>query len=390
MRILYINNYFSIFSRLDCGASNRSTMFIRALADLGQVDVISFLGEETSDIKNCTVIYSENLKPIESNGRLSKIFKLFQFNCINNLYLISRQKEEIIDSFINLTEYDYIAVRYLREASECNLFKYKDRLIIDVDDNPKAVALMQAKTAKTLRNRMYSYLFAHTIGCATKKALSEVFCCFHSNPSQPPTEKSVYLHNVSYLDASNADISNHTPLRILIVGLFHYGPNLQGVEHFLSNVFPIIQKSNPEITLHIVGKLPSKEIKERWTSIEGVTALGYVEDLGIEYKNARMVLVPLYYGTGTSVKMVEAMVMNRVCVSTPQGVRGNESVFTPDIDYLLADNDAQFVSQILNNINDTEKCNKIAHNGANKVLASLSKEKFVSIVTSSVTSRSKS
>ena len=97
-----------------------------------------------------------------------------------------------------------------------------------------------------------------------------------------------------------------------------------------------------------------------------------------------MVLVPLYYGTGTSVKMVEAMNMNRVCIATPQGVRGNEQIFTPNADFLLAENDAQFAKQILNNIQDIEKCNSIAHNGANKIRSTLSSDKFFSIVTSSI------
>ena len=248
MKILYINNSFRLFSGLDSGASNRSNMFVRALSKLGQVDVISFLGEEMSNIDNCAVVFVMNLPPNEQKGRLSKFKKLFQFTHLENIFPVSKQKEKIIDKFIQSKNYDYIAVRYVQEASEDGLFKYRNRLIIDVDDNPKSAVLMQAKTAKTLRNRIYSYLFAQTLSFASHRELSNVFCCFHSNPNQSPTKESVYLHNVSCLTYHNADITDSTPMRLLIVGLFHYGPNLQGVEHFLSCIFPIIRKSNPKIS----------------------------------------------------------------------------------------------------------------------------------------------
>ena len=46
MNFLFVNNIYPLFDRGDSGASNRSTMFITALATLGHVDVISFLDGE--------------------------------------------------------------------------------------------------------------------------------------------------------------------------------------------------------------------------------------------------------------------------------------------------------------------------------------------------------
>ena len=42
MKILFVSSDYPIFDGLDCGASNRSTLFIEALSNIAFVDVISF------------------------------------------------------------------------------------------------------------------------------------------------------------------------------------------------------------------------------------------------------------------------------------------------------------------------------------------------------------
>ena len=384
MRILYINNYFSIFSGTDSGASNRSTMFIKALSCMGHVDVISFRGDSFSNIENCDLIHTTSITSQHKEGRLDKFFKLLAFRSPEKIYPVNKEKEEIVDSHIKSGKYDYVACRYLREAIECGLLKYSERLIIDIDDNPRDVALMAAKTAKTLRNRIYNSLYADTLDRLVKYTLRNVKCCFHSNPLQSPVPQSVYLHNVTVSNVDLPLISEDTPLYIMMVGLFHYGPNIEGLEHFLNNVWPIVYKENPNITLNVIGRIGDEQLKQKWSNYEGVVLKGFVPDLADEYLNARLVIVPIYSGSGTSVKVVEAMQMNRACISTLAGVRGYDQYLTDGKDYILTNTDEEFAEKILNHINNILEINNIAKSARSKINLHFSRDKFQEIVINAI------
>ena len=79
MKILYINNFFSLFGESDCGASNRSTMFISALAEVAHVDIISFRGSLEIPISNCYAIYAKEITTKTKESRLDKLLKLLAF-----------------------------------------------------------------------------------------------------------------------------------------------------------------------------------------------------------------------------------------------------------------------------------------------------------------------
>ena len=384
MNILFINNYFPIFGASDSGASNRSNMFIAALAELGHVDIISFRGDAPSNMDNCEVVYNTEIASNPNAKRFDKFLKLFAFHAPDKVYSLNKEKVKVVDKFAGTQKYDYIACRYIREAVECGLLKYSSKLIIDVDDNPKDVALMAAKSARTLRNRIYNKLFAYTLDRMVKYVLKDVLCCFHSNPLQAPISKSVYLHNVAMINAELPLITKQTPLQVMMVGLFHYGPNIEGLEHFLTKVWPIVYQKNPHIILNVVGKIGDVSLKERWGKYEGVNLKGFVQDLITEYKNSRVVIVPIYSGSGTSVKVVEAMKLNRVCVATQEGVRGYDRYLYDGQDYLLAQNDTDFAQKILALVDDIDKCNVIAISAREKIEKHYSQSRFKEIIRTSI------
>ena len=81
MNILFVNCKFGMLDIVDCGAANRTTMFVQALTQIGHVDVISFYPETiTSNISYCDVVYSGNVSLTPANnsflGKLSRMAKL--------------------------------------------------------------------------------------------------------------------------------------------------------------------------------------------------------------------------------------------------------------------------------------------------------------------------
>jgi spore maturation protein CgeB len=84
------------------------------------------------------------------------------------------------------------------------------------------------------------------------------------------------------------------------------------------------------------------------------------------------------------VKVVEAMRMNRVCVSTPKGVRGYDKYLVDKQDFILAKDDFSFAQQIVELVNDVKLCNQIAQSAKTKIDKYFSNEKFIEIVINTI------
>lgn len=384
-----------MFEGVDCGAGNRSTMFVKALALLGHVDVVSFYKEPIqSNVENCEVVYcpsSENTeKKHENSGAIhtcKQFLKLlFKDKDVYSYYELDKDKESIVDEFVNKTDYDIIACRYIGDAAVCGLVKYSDRLVIDVDDNLVSACKrdMQNMQFPHFWNRWQMELFVRGVGKMSECLLSKVKCSFFSNQLESPYEKSVFLHNVTAFSEKLPAITEETPLRMLIVGWLDFSPNKNGVLYFVDNVLPKIRKQKPLAELYIVGKSKDSNLLKRLNETDGVRALGYVEDVNAEYKNSRVVIVPVYQGAGTSVKFVEGLLVNRPIVSTPMGARGFEHICKAEKDYMLAANDEDFAEKILKLLSSIELSTQMAENAYKVGDENFSQRRFIEIVKNTV------
>jgi glycosyltransferase involved in cell wall biosynthesis len=107
---------------------------------------------------------------------------------------------------------------------------------------------------------------------------------------------------------------------LLFVGA-PYGPNVDGMNFFLAQVFPQIIKGCPMVKLAIVGKVgDALDIPEAVS--RNVDCLGFVPDLGAVYLASRIVICPLLSGSGTKVKLQEAMAYGVPIVTTTVGASG--------------------------------------------------------------------
>lgn len=384
--ILFINPHFRLFSTPTCGGANRSQMFLKALTQVGHVDVVSFWENEKSDLPNCDVIHSgcPEFCPIDSYGRAGKYFRLLVPWNANNIFPLSKSVEKFCDGFIAKGNYDYIAVRYLFTAAEYGLLKYADRLIVDVDDNPKNTLLVRMRKAETGFQKLYYGMAALSAGVMSRLVLRGVHTSFYSNQFQSPSKHSVYLPNVPVQNSPLEPVSDALPMRAIIVGSWSYYPNRHGLLHFVKKIWPMILQEIPEAKLDIIGKMDDESLKSTCESVKGITVRGFVEDIRAEYGNARCALVPIYYGSGTCVKVIEAMCLNRPFVSTSCGVRGLEQDLIAGREYMLAMNDNEFINQTILLLKTPTYGAEIAQNALEYAISRFSMYTFNSIVTESV------
>lgn len=386
MNILFVVNKCNIF-KINSGGALRNNLFVRALSEIGNVDIIAFDSEnEISNIQNCNVIFSKIMKDTFSRfGGIRSIVQVtFWPKNPNSYYQVIKEKETIIDSFVKKRTYDIIVCRYVDSTIRCGLLKYKNKLIIDADDNIESILKKQAAQSPFILGK-WKYLYkAKRIREMLPKLFDEILCSYCPNKKEFPSNKTIFLHNTSVL--CNQNDRSSIPNQILFVGLLNFLPCRDGITHFVDLIFPKIKNVNPLAKLRVIGE-GEQVFLDYLNSIEGVEAVGRVDDLAFEYQKAAIVVIPIYYGYGTSIKFVEAMLMNRPVVSSPVGARGFSERCQDGVHYMLANNDEEFASKTLELLSSASKSKEIADNGYHIANQYFSQERFMEIIKDSILKR---
>ncbi len=386
MNILFVVNRCKTYI-VNSGGALRNNLFLRALTELGHVDVISFWEDNLeSNITNSDVLYSEVIGE-KGSSRLERLHSLIKTTLWPNdpysFFYKNEEKATIIDTFVKKKKYDIIACRYFDTVVVCGLLKYKNQLVIDVDDNPSNMLKIEAARISSFIFNKYELLYkSRKIKILANGVLDKVLCSFCSNQLELPSPHTIFLPNTSVYKASITDTYLPTKPKILFVGGTYY-PNRHGISHFVEKIFPLIRKSVPSVELKIVGQV-SPTFSAYLNEKDGVNAVGRVDDLEKEYREAAVVVIPIYYGTGTSVKFIEALLMNRPVVSTPVGARGFDGLFQDGVHYMLANNDDEFAEKTVTMLSSLSKSREIAKKGFELADKYYSTERFIKTVKSSI------
>jgi sugar transferase (PEP-CTERM/EpsH1 system associated) len=146
---------------------------------------------------------------------------------------------------------------------------------------------------------------------------------------------------------------------ILFVGSMDYHANIDAVTWFAREVWPEIAQRHSELEFVIAGRRPSLAVRE--LASERVRVTGTVEDVRHFYATATVVVVPLRVGSGTRLKILEAMAAGVPIVSTRLGAEGIDA--THDVHLLLADMGGEIIGaidQIVGSVETSSRLTKAA------------------------------
>jgi glycosyltransferase involved in cell wall biosynthesis len=130
---------------------------------------------------------------------------------------------------------------------------------------------------------------------------------------------------------------------VVFFGHLSYFPNIDGVTYFVQEIWPRIAEVHPKARLKIIGGQAPPSVLE-FARPGAVEFTGFVSDLRPHLAAAAAVVVPLRFGGGTRLKIVEAMAMGKAIVSTTLGAEGIEAVAERDV--LVEDRPAAFADAV--------------------------------------------
>jgi glycosyltransferase involved in cell wall biosynthesis len=128
----------------------------------------------------------------------------------------------------------------------------------------------------------------------------------------------------------------------------------------------------------------SQEDQARWSAVNGVIPLGFVQDLRVVYEQCAFTISPVFFGAGTKIKVAESAAYGRTGVITTHAYRGYEGIFPVPDSFLAAAAPEEMAEHCLTLLQQPDRRRRMAA-CAHQHSAQLSYQRFRAIVHETVT-----
>lgn len=140
---------------------------------------------------------------------------------------------------------------------------------------------------------------------------------------------------------------------LIFCGSLHYPPNAEAMLWFYHDIWPLLVKQLPQLTLTIITDQVLPPQLENLTDDKSIYISGQVPDVKTFYNKATVAIVPLKSGSGTRLKILEAMSLGVPVVSTSKGAEGLD--YTNDRHLIVSDDARGFSEQLISLLNNKTK-----------------------------------
>jgi sugar transferase (PEP-CTERM/EpsH1 system associated) len=143
---------------------------------------------------------------------------------------------------------------------------------------------------------------------------------------------------------------------LIFTGTMDYRPNVDAVVWFCRRILPTIRRQVPQAHLLVVGRDPAPAIRR--LASPSVTITGRVGDIRPYLSQGAVFVAPLRMGSGTRLKVLEAMASGLPVVSTSMGIEGIAA--TPGEEALVADTPPEFAAAVVELLTNLPLAQKLA------------------------------
>lgn len=146
---------------------------------------------------------------------------------------------------------------------------------------------------------------------------------------------------------------------ILFLGGYQHLPNVDAVQYFVTEVFPILRAELPRAKFYIVGSRPPESVQR--LACDDVIVTGYVPNLEELLSHCRLSVNPLRYGAGIKGKIVSCMAYGVPCAGTSVAFEGMELEDGRDV--VIADTAKDLAAGIAHLYRDKNLWQKLSDRG---------------------------
>jgi polysaccharide biosynthesis protein PslH len=325
------------------GMEIRQFHLLRAYAERGAVHLVTFYEDERQrEAAERLTAYCERVHAVStrtmrgeqfahesSSRKVMRRLRGYRPTVVSWSY--SAEMTSVIEELATNADVVHVGRLHMASQTEGLLASAGRRpeMVLDLDDVEVSYRRRQLRYGprEHLRRRLYGYydllrLWAYQT--STMRRFDRVFVCSERDRRRLARANVVVVPNGTSVPASPP--AHHTDGRtILFCGQLSYGPNVDGLRFFVRSVFPHIRRAVPDARLVIVGRAPAPDVRALHDG-KSVVVVGEVPGVTEYYAGATMAVVPLRFGGGTRIKILEAWAHGVPVVSTTIGCEGLEGV----------------------------------------------------------------
>jgi len=146
----------------------------------------------------------------------------------------------------------------------------------------------------------------------------------------------------------------------VFVGALDYRPNIDAACWFCGEVWPIVQRINPQAQLWLVGRAPVAAVR-RLGALPGVQVIGQVPDVRPYLARAALAIAPLRIARGLQNKVLEALAMAKATVASPQALAALR--VEPGVHLIEARDCEAWVDAVIGLLGDPDQRQWLGHAG---------------------------
>ena len=149
------------------------------------------------------------------------------------------------------------------------------------------------------------------------------------------------------------------PLILGFIGSLDWRPNLEGLSWFFKEIWPEIQLQDYNSVLMVAGRNPKST--RLWRDQDNVTFMGEIDDSATFLSRVDLCIVPLLSGSGTRVKILQALSLGTPVIATSIGAEGLNVESGKNI--LIGDDVSNWTSWIERFVTDEQLRIQLGENG---------------------------
>jgi glycosyltransferase involved in cell wall biosynthesis len=167
--------------------------------------------------------------------------------------------------------------------------------------------------------------------------------------------------DIDYFSTQNASRVDRSA--IVFTGRMNYRPNADAAVHFARDILPTVLRARADAVFYVVGSDPPPEVRALAGS--NVVITGAVDDVRPFLNRAAVVVAPIRAGSGTRLKILEALAAVKAVVSTPLGCEGLD--LQPGRHLVVADSREKFAAEVVRLLGDPGLAAELGAAGAARV-----------------------
>ena len=359
MNILFLSRWFPFPP--DNGSKLRAFNLIKILSREHNIDLLSFTSEPISEERTSGLKpYCQKIEAVlfkDYNPR--SVRSLLGFFSARPRYIVDTFRKEFQESVrlvFQTTKYDLVV------ASQVDMAPYTQRIAgtkVLIDEIELTIHDESRSNQKKILQKLRAHLtwWKHSRYVTGILARVDGFSVV-SDPEMglitkinKPGCRGLVIPNGIDMDFYKGDWGNPGPDTLIYTGALTYRANLDAMQYFISQIFPLIKEKRPLAKLYITGKV-NDQIRARLPVDLNVEFTGYLEDVRPRIGSTWISVIPLRIGGGTRLKVLESLALGTPVVSTSKGAEGLE--LKPGRDIIIKDVPEEFAFEVVNILENIE------------------------------------